>query len=65
MQTWNESNQRLFDALQNWEEADLDRYQVPHPAIGPITMREMLFFTLHHNSLHWRDIQQAGANAAV
>jgi hypothetical protein len=28
-------------------------------------MREMLFFTLHHNTLHWRDIQQTGANAAV
>jgi hypothetical protein len=65
LKTWNDSNRRLFDALQRWDEADLDRYQVPHAALGTITVREMLFFTLHHNTLHWRDIQQAGANAGV
>ncbi len=65
VETWRESNQRLLDALQNWDEADLDRYQLPHPAIGSATVREMLFFTVHHNTLHWRDIQAAGARAGV
>lgn len=58
LQTWNDSNNRLLDALRDWNEADLDGYQLPHPAVGMVTVREMLFFTLYHNSLHWRDIQQ-------
>jgi hypothetical protein len=64
-ETWYESNQRLLDALHQWDEADLDRYQLPHPAVGMVTIREMLFFTVHHNTLHWDDIRQAGARAAV
>ena len=65
VETWNESNQRLFDAMKHWEEADLDTYQILHPAIGPVTVREMLYFTVFHNQLHGRDIVQAGANAEV
>ncbi len=57
IETWNEANQRLFNALENWTEADLDIYQVPHPAIGNITIREMLFFTIYHNELHHEDIK--------
>ena len=57
IETWDEANQRLFKALENWTEADLDTYQLPHPAIGNITIREMLFFTIHHNELHHEDIK--------
>jgi hypothetical protein len=60
-QTWDESNNRLLAALEQWDEAALDSHQMPHPAIGTITVREMLFFTLFHNRLHARDIQQAAA----
>jgi hypothetical protein len=59
LDTWNDSNTRLLTALDNWDETDLDAYQLPHPAIGAITVREMLFFTIHHNTLHWHDIQAA------
>jgi len=62
-QTWDDSNQRLFGALANWSEADLDSYQLPHPAIGLITVRETLFFTLYHNRLHCNDMQQAVLSA--
>ncbi len=64
-ETWDESNRRLLGALQNWAEADLDIYQLPHPAIGLITVRETLFFTLYHNTLHWNDMQQAVLNAQI
>ena len=60
VQSWNEANQRLIDATQKWSEADLDHLQIPHPAVGMLTLREMLFFTLFHNMLHWHDIQHAG-----
>ncbi|MCA9903770.1 MAG: DinB family protein [Anaerolineae bacterium] len=59
--TWLESNERLLAALAAWTEADLDAYQLPHPAVGMLTLREMCYFTIHHNTLHWRDIQAAGA----
>ena len=59
--TWLESNERLLAALAAWTEADLDAYQLPHPAAGMLTLREMCYFTIHHNTLHWRDIQAAGA----
>lgn len=58
---WNDSNNRVLTALESWDESELDTYQLPHPAVGLITMREMLFFTVYHNNLHWRDIQAAGA----
>ena len=62
-QTWDESNTRLLAALEQWDEVTLDSHQMPHPAIGMITVREMLFFTLFHNRLHTQDIRQAGRAA--
>jgi hypothetical protein len=58
VQTWHESHDRLTAALQQWTEDDLNQHQLPHPAIGLITVREMLYFTVHHNKLHWQDIHQ-------
>ncbi|MDX2141486.1 MAG: DinB family protein [Chloroflexota bacterium] len=55
--TWNDSNTRLITAAEAWAEADLDTHQLPHPAIGAVTVREMLYFTIYHNTLHWRDIE--------
>lgn len=60
LETWNDAMNRLLTALENYEDADLDVYQLPHPAIGVITLREMLFFTLHHNTMHWHDIRRMG-----
>jgi hypothetical protein len=59
VQSWNETNQRLISAAQQKTEAELDRLQLPHPAVGMLTLREMLFFTIHHNTLHWHDMQHA------
>jgi uncharacterized damage-inducible protein DinB len=63
LDVWNDSNNRLLTALQAWDDAELDAYQIPHPAIGLLTIREMLFFTVHHNTLHWHDIEQASVTA--
>ncbi len=64
VQTWNEAHTKLFDGLAGWSEADLDTHQFPHPALGLITARETLFFTIYHNTLHWNDIRVAGGVAA-
>lgn len=55
---WNEGNDRMLDALDELNEAELDMYQLPHPAVGMLTLREMLYFTIEHNELHWGDISR-------
>lgn len=42
----------LAGGLRSWRETDLDRYRLPHPILGQLTVREILFFTLYHNLSH-------------
>jgi hypothetical protein len=39
-------------AIARWSERALDRYQLPHPLLGKLTVREMAQFTLLHNVHH-------------
>jgi hypothetical protein len=48
----------LAEAAGRWEESDLDMYQIPHPLLGKLTVREMLFFTLYHHSHHMRNVER-------
>jgi DinB superfamily len=50
--TWRAANADLRARIARWNEAALDRYVLPHPALGRLTVREMLFFTLYHNAHH-------------
>jgi uncharacterized damage-inducible protein DinB len=34
----------------------LDRLRLPHPALGKLTVREMLFFTIYHNIHHVENV---------
>ena len=38
--------------LEHWTEEELDTYRLPHPAMGMMTMREILAFTVLHNYHH-------------
>jgi hypothetical protein len=38
----------LLSTLDNWTEADLDQYQVPHPRLGLLTVREFFQFSAYH-----------------
>jgi uncharacterized damage-inducible protein DinB len=49
---WARANARLRDALTGWGERSLERIRLPHPLLGKLTTREMLFFTLYHNQHH-------------
>ncbi len=49
---WNRSGEALLRTLARWSEKNLDKYRLPHPVIGKLTMREMLFFTHYHDLLH-------------
>lgn len=57
MQTWRESAAAMLERVAGWDDAALDAHQVPHPAIGMLTMREMLFFFVFHDAHHLADLQ--------
>lgn len=46
------ASNELVSIVEKWEEDDLDGYLLPHPLIGKLTIREMLFFTIYHNLRH-------------
>ncbi len=39
--------------IDKWSEEALDKYRLPHPIIGKITIREMTFFTIYHVKHHF------------
>lgn len=46
--------QAFANALERWADRALDRYRLPHPLLGKLTLREMAYFTLLHNVHHVR-----------
>ncbi|HEX6098943.1 MAG TPA: DinB family protein [Thermoanaerobaculia bacterium] len=59
-----EANRALRAAIARWPERALDRYQLPHPLLGKLTVREMLYFTLYHQ-LHHIGVVERRRNAGV
>ncbi|NND94435.1 MAG: DinB family protein [Flavobacteriales bacterium] len=48
-----ESNQQaLANSLRKWKEHQLDKYILPHPLLGKVTVKEMLFFMDFHTQHH-------------
>jgi len=47
-----EQKQKLIAKIEKQREKDLDMYILPHPLLGKVTLREMLYFTIHHNEHH-------------
>ena len=54
---YQQSGEKLISNLQSWDEKDLDRYRMPHPLLGKLTVREMLFFTIYHNQHHLKNMR--------
>jgi len=48
---------RLCDQLDKYTETELDQLILPHPLLGKLTMREMLYFTIYHVQHHEELIQ--------
>jgi hypothetical protein len=56
MESWREVANSLCEATVPWGEGSLDRCRLPHPLLGKLTVREMLFFTLYHNLHHVQNV---------
>jgi hypothetical protein len=50
--TWRRRNGRLRDALASWSEHQLDTIRLPHPILGKLSAREMLYFAIYHSDHH-------------
>ena len=58
MTDWARATVELQQAAAAWPEAALDRHQLPHPLLGPLTAREMLAFTAIHTAPHLRRVAE-------
>lgn len=54
---WQRAGAGLVARARRWREPSLDRYRLPHPLIGKLTVREMLFFTLYHDRHHLASVR--------
>jgi hypothetical protein len=52
LQGWLQASDELVFVAEKWQESELDEYQMPHPLLGKLTVREMLYFTIYHNLRH-------------
>jgi hypothetical protein len=52
LRQWTKVSAELVSAAEKWNEDELDQYRLPHPLIGKLTVREMLFFTVYHSLRH-------------
>ena len=48
---------RLCHIIDRLTEEELDRYLLPHPLLGKLTMREMLYFTSYHVTHHHQQVE--------
>lgn len=48
----------MLKAAARYKDKDLDRYILPHPLLGKITLREMLYFTDFHILHHLTSIEK-------
>jgi hypothetical protein len=52
---YSEKLERLINRL---SEKDLDKLILPHPLLGKLTMREMMFFTIYHTEHHSNSLKK-------
>ncbi|MEZ4888089.1 MAG: DinB family protein [Chitinophagales bacterium] len=63
LQNWEMVKGKLIErADTKWSEKDLDNYLMPHPLLGKLTVREILFFTIFHTGHHLKAINRIVEN---
>lgn len=56
---YQKTNQKLIASLGSWKDGDFDRLLLPHPLLGKLIVREMLYFTIYHTQHHLKAIKKA------
>jgi hypothetical protein len=52
----------LCKLVKRKSEADLDKYILPHPLLGKLTLRELFYFTAYHVQHHQQLVEQIISN---
>jgi len=52
LNNWGKIETKFAPRIKTWSDMQLDRLRLPHPLLGKLTFREMLFFTIYHNHHH-------------
>jgi hypothetical protein len=55
---YTKSHAFLNAALANFTEEELEKYQIPHPVLGLLTVREMIYFTVFHIGHHQKAVER-------
>ncbi len=58
LQQLNKLTNKLARKTYRYKEFALDKYILPHPLLGMITLREMIYFTAYHASHHGKSIER-------
>ena len=48
----------ISNKLSHFKENDLDSFLLPHPLLGKLTVRELIFFALYHVGHHQKQIEK-------
>lgn len=54
----NAVNEELCEKVNRSNEEELDVYILPHPLLGKLTLREMLYFNIHHVQHHEESVKK-------
>lgn len=46
-----------------WEDSNMDKYHFPHPILGKITARELMYFNIFHCWHHFNTMRQRNSEA--
>lgn len=47
----------LKETIRKWDESNLSTYQLPHPLLGKLSIREMMLFTAIHTEHHFKALR--------
>lgn len=57
IQKLNAAASKLASQVNGIAEKDLDAYLLPHPVLGKMTLREMIYFTMYHVDHHHKNLK--------
>ena len=62
MKSFSKELEKLNEQIDEWKEDDLKSYQLPHPVLGKLSIKEMIFFTIIHTDHHRMQIESCTSN---
>jgi len=57
LHNWKRHSGRIIKQWERWEEGDFGKYLAPHPLLGRIHFKELVYFTIYHNELHRKNLE--------